>query len=111
MALTYTPNDSLGMLCPDFKLPATDGNEYQLSDFSKFDVLCFLFICNHCPYVQAIEHRIINLNKALEGKPIQILAICSNDATEYPEDSFENIKLNWQKKIIIFPTSMTSPKQ
>ena len=103
MALTYTPNDNLGSSCPDFSLPATDGENYQLSDFKDVDVLCFLFICNHCPYVQAIEQRIIELNKYFEGKSVQLIAICSNDATDYPEDSFENIQKNWHEKNFSFP--------
>ena len=103
MALTYTPNDELGTPCPDFVLPATDGKEYKLSDFQQYDVLCFLFICNHCPYVQAIEHRIIELNKSLEGKSVCLIGICSNDASDYPEDSFENIQKAWSEKEYNFP--------
>ncbi|MHC4208068.1 MAG: redoxin family protein, partial [Planctomycetota bacterium] len=41
----------LGAQAPDFKLPATDGNTYQLSDFDDTDVLVIFFTCNHCPYV------------------------------------------------------------
>ena len=55
MALTYTPEASLGEPCPDFNLKAMDERYYQLKDFKNKDVLVILFICNHCPYVKAIE--------------------------------------------------------
>ena len=41
----------VGEKAPDFKLPATDGKEYTLSDFNDFDILVIFFTCNHCPYV------------------------------------------------------------
>ena len=88
MALTYTPNDTLGLQCPDFNTRATDGRHYQLADFDKYTTLCFLFICNHCPYVQAIEQRIIELNRYFKNQSVCMIGVCSNDANEYPEDSF-----------------------
>jgi peroxiredoxin len=41
----------IGDKAPDYKLPATDGNTYQLSDFNDARVLVVFFTCNHCPYV------------------------------------------------------------
>ena len=41
----------LGQTAIEFKLPATDGKEYSLSDFEKFKYLVTFFTCNHCPYV------------------------------------------------------------
>ena len=41
----------IGASAPDFNLPATDGNTYQLSDFKDSKVLVVFFTCNHCPYV------------------------------------------------------------
>ncbi|MCB9025503.1 MAG: thioredoxin family protein [Bdellovibrionaceae bacterium] len=98
MALTYTPTDNLGLNCPDFQVQATDGEIYQLSSFNNYEVLCFLFICNHCPYVQAIEDRIIKLNQFFKNKSVAFIGVCSNDASDYPEDSFDNIKKKWKEK-------------
>jgi len=41
----------IGARAPDFRLPATDGKTYALSDFASDPVLVVFFTCNHCPYV------------------------------------------------------------
>ena len=51
-----------------------------------------MFICNHCPYVQAIEQRLIDLARELAKKGVRFVGISSNDAENYPEDSFDNMK-------------------
>jgi thiol-disulfide isomerase/thioredoxin len=93
----------MGTPCPDFDLPAVDGKRYRLKDFERSDVLVVMFICNHCPYVQAIEDRIIALAKEYRGKSVQFVGICANDAENYPDDSFANLKARWQKKGYGFP--------
>lgn len=98
MALTYTPTQDNKMFCPPFQNRATDGKSYSLIDFKEKKVLCFLFICNHCPYVMAIEDRIIELNKKYTNKEVAFIGICSNDPREYQEDSFENIRKRWLEK-------------
>lgn len=92
MALTHTPPGELGMKCPDFFLPSVEGRNYQLRDFTKGSPLVVMFICNHCPYVKAIEDRLIQLGTDLKNENIPVIAICSNDENGYPEDSFENLK-------------------
>jgi peroxiredoxin len=103
MALTYTPPPELGQDCIDFKLPAVDGKTYSLNDFQDAKVLVVMFICNHCPYVKAIEDRLISLGHELTSKGVRFVAICSNDAENYPDDSFENLKSRWLKKKYPFP--------
>ncbi|HJX65659.1 MAG TPA: redoxin domain-containing protein [Polyangia bacterium] len=51
----------LGSPCPDFRLPATDGKTYGKDDFAASPVLVVMFICNHCPYVKAVEDRLLDL--------------------------------------------------
>jgi len=51
-----------------------------------------MFICNHCPYVQAIRDRIVRDLKELKAMGMNAVAIMSNDTNDYPEDSFENMK-------------------
>ncbi len=92
MALTITPEVELGTDCPDFTLPAVDGKTYSLKDFQKGKPLVIMFICNHCPYVQAIEDRLIQLGVDLKAHNIPVIGICSNDAESHPEDSFENLQ-------------------
>ncbi|NJD23392.1 MAG: redoxin domain-containing protein, partial [Melioribacter sp.] len=53
----------IGSKAPDFNLPATDGKKYSLSTFADKKALVVVFSCNHCPYVQAYEDRIIEIQK------------------------------------------------
>jgi len=98
MALTYTPDPEIGKICPDFTLPGVDGKKYSLKDFKNSHPLVVMFICNHCPYVKAIEDRLITLGHTLKEKNINLVAICSNDAENYPEDSFQNLQTRWKEK-------------
>lgn len=85
MALTYAPAANSSFKCPDFDLPAVDGKRYRRADFNGN--LVVLFLCGHCPYVQAIEDRIVRLAHEYMGKGIHFVAICANDARENPEDT------------------------
>jgi thiol-disulfide isomerase/thioredoxin len=98
MALMYSILDNKNMDCPDFNCLATDNKYYGLKDFENKSVLCFLFICNHCPYVKAIEDRIITLNKELVNESVAFIGVCSNDSSDYPEDSFIEIQNRWKQK-------------
>ncbi len=86
-----TPPPELGAPCPSFRLPAVDGKTYARDDFAAAPALCVMFICNHCPYVKAVEDRIIRLARAFEGRGVQIVAVCSNDAESYPDDAFDKL--------------------
>ncbi|MFN3454304.1 MAG: thioredoxin family protein [Pseudobdellovibrio sp.] len=99
MALTYTPeNPEFNQKCPDFTLPGVDGKTYSLKDFSNGNPLVIMFICNHCPYVKAIEDRLIQLGHDLKKENIHVVAICSNDEDRYEEDNFENLKKRYIEK-------------
>lgn len=103
MALTYTPAGQLGQDCPDFHLPGVDGKDWFLTDFRKGQPFLVMFICNHCPYVKAIEDRLITLSRDLKELKILTVAISSNDAADYPEDSFENLQGRAREKGYPFP--------
>lgn len=103
MALTYTPDPEIGKPCPDFTLPAVEGRSYSLAHFSEKKVLAVMFICNHCPYVKAIEDRLLNLAHEMKNQSVQFVAICSNDSKKYTEDSFEGLKSRWHEKNYPFP--------
>lgn len=92
MALTHTPQAELGSPCKDFKLLGTDDQMHSLAEYKNKEPLLIMFICNHCPYVKAIESRLIQLALDLKTHQINTVAICSNDPEKYPEDSFENMK-------------------
>lgn len=102
MALMHTPAAELGSKCPDFQLPSLDGKTYSRDDFKNGHALVIMFICNHCPYVKAIEERLIQLGKDLQAQDVNVVAICSNDGESYPEDSFENLRKNYLAKKMSF---------
>lgn len=92
MALTETPPLEPGMIAPDFRLPATDGRTLTLADVRGPRGVVVMFICNHCPYVQAIRERLVEDARALIDAGIGVVGISSNDALAYPEDSFERMR-------------------
>jgi len=87
-----TNNLKIGSPAPDFNLPAVDGKTYSLNSFDDKKALIVIFSCNHCPYVQAYEDRIKQIQSEYEGKGVSVVAINSNEDEGYPEDSFENMK-------------------
>lgn len=79
----------LGKNAPDFKdLKATDSRGYSLSSFDSKPILVVIFSCNHCPYVQAYEDRMVKIQSDYGSKGVQLVAINSNDDKSYIEDSF-----------------------
>ncbi len=98
-----TPVCEFGWKAPDFELPGTDGRTWRLEDFRGPNGTLVMFICNHCPYVKAIIDRIVRDARDLEALGIKSVAICSNDAAAYPEDSFENMKAFAAKHDFPFP--------
>ena len=86
------PVCAFGWQAPSFTLPATDGRTYSLSDIAGPNGTLVMFICNHCPYVLAVLDRIIRDARDLQRLGIGVAAICANDATAYPDDSFDNMK-------------------
>lgn len=76
----------------NFNLPAVNGKSYSPSDFSDKKILVIIFMCNHCPYVHAIINRLISIQSDYANRSVQLIGINSNDAIDYPEDSFEAMK-------------------
>ncbi len=88
---------------PDFRLPATDGRSYALGDLKGPNGVVLAFICNHCPYVLAVIDRFVRDARDLETQGIGFAAICSNDASTHPADSFDNMKKMAEDKGFPFP--------
>lgn len=82
----------IGSPAPDFNLPGIDNKKYSLASFKDKKALIVIFSCNHCPYVQAYEDRIKQIQKDYQNKGVEVIAINSNEDKGYPEDSFENMK-------------------
>ena len=92
MVSLETPVCDFGRPAPDFSLPGVDGRTWTRDDCAGPRGLLVMFICNHCPYVQAVRERIVRDARELMTLGIGSVAIMSNDPADYPEDSFENMK-------------------
>lgn len=92
MVRMETPVCDFGWPAPDFDLPGVDGRRYTLRDVAGPNGLLVMFICNHCPYVKAVIRRIVRDVNALKALGVGAIAIMANDPTDYPEDSFDNMR-------------------
>lgn len=93
MVATATPGLDLNLRAPDFKLKGSDDKIYSLSEVKGKHGLLVIFMCNHCPYVKAVIDQLVSDVKKLYTLGIGVVAINSNDPINYPEDSFDNMKL------------------
>ena len=103
MALTESRDLPLGTPCPDFRLSSVEGKPVSRDDFRAAKALVVMFICNHCPYVQAVEDRIVGLGREYGPRGVQLVGICSNDPTDYPDDRPERLLTRWREKRYGFP--------
>jgi peroxiredoxin len=99
-----------GDKAPDFQLPGVDGKTYRLADFQRYPYLCVVFWCNHCPYVQAWESRMIDLGRRYDPKGVGFVLINANDARAYPEDRLEAMVRRAKEKGYPFPYLVDEPQ-
>jgi thiol-disulfide isomerase/thioredoxin len=85
------PAAELGWQAPDFQLRGTDGSWHRLSELAGSRGTVVAFICNHCPYVKAVLPRLVRDARELAAHGVNVIAINANDATAYPDDSFERM--------------------
>lgn len=105
MALTYSqvPTEKeLGSEAPSFRLLGVDGKIHSLSDYQNAKALVVIFMCNHCPYVIAVQDRINQLAREYSSRGVTLIGINSNDTTRYPADSFEAMKTRAAEKKFSF---------
>ena len=92
MALLQPPICEFGWPAPDFDLPGIDGRHWTLKQCMGPNGLVVMFICNHCPYVKAVQERLVRDMQELGRQGVAGVAIMSNDPAVYPEDSFESMR-------------------
>ncbi len=92
MVSLQSPICDFGTPAPDFALPGVDGKTWTRDQCAGEKGLLVMFICNHCPYVKAVRERIVRDARDLTARGIGSVAIMSNDPTDYPEDSVENMR-------------------
>lgn len=90
-----------GDSAPDFELLGIDDKKHQLSEYNGKEGILIIFMCNHCPYVKAKFDAFNELYEKF-GEKVAIVGINSNDSTDYPEDSFENMKKTATEKGLKF---------
>ncbi len=103
MALTENRDVPLGTPCPDFRLPTVDGGTVARDDAPEATALVVMFICNHCPYVQAVEDRLAELAREYTPRGVRLVGICANDPTDYPDDAPVRLLARWREKAFGFP--------
>lgn len=86
-----------------FSLPGVDGKTYSLKDYADKKAVAVVFTCNHCPYAQAWEGRLIAAQADYASKGVQLLAINANNAVTHPGDSFDKMKERAQAQGFNFP--------
>ena len=101
--LLDTPICDFGWQAPDFTLKDPDGQAYNLTEQLGEKGLLIAFICNHCPYVQAIAERLSEDMQTLQAQGINVLAVMSNDYRYVPEDGPANMKQFSQRHGFTFP--------
>ncbi|MBL8816254.1 MAG: thioredoxin family protein [Planctomyces sp.] len=82
----------LGTKAPEFALPNVDGSVVSLSQFSGKPLLV-VFMCNHCPFVVHLRSALKEFAVAYSAKGLGIVGISSNDASAYPQDGPDKMKL------------------
>jgi peroxiredoxin len=95
----------------DFDLPGVDGARHGLASARGPKGLLVMFICNHCPYVKAVIDRIVRDCRDLAAQGVGSIAVMSNDPTDYPEDSFDNMRRVAREKGFPFPYVLDETQQ
>lgn len=93
----------LGTSALEFYLPDINGKTVSLVDFTGAPALVVMFICNHCPYVKHVRDELVRLARDYQPAGVAMVAISSNDARKFPEDSPENMKREARSAGYIFP--------
>ena len=103
MTLLETPICNFGEKARDFSLLSTQNKKVTLNDVRGKNGTVIMFICNHCPYVKAVINSIVQDANFLDSLGVKSVAIMSNDVSQYPEDSFENMISFAKKHNFSFP--------
>lgn len=91
------------MKAPTFDLPGVDGKHHSPDSARGKNGLVVMFICNHCPYVKRSLEQILRDSRELAKHGIGTIAVMSNDPSDYPEDSFDNMQRVAREKAFPFP--------
>lgn len=93
----------IGDKAADFRLKDIDGYYVSLKDFYGTEGFIIIFTANYCPFVQAYEDRIIEIDKKYKNFGYPVIAINVSDSNLHSEDSYEMMKIEAKKKKVTFP--------
>lgn len=109
--LLDTPLCDFGWKAPDFTLRDPDGASFTMSQQLGEKGLLIAFICNHCPYVQAIADRLAQDARELQIEGINVIAVMSNDYHSVQIDSPPNMKIFATRHGFTFPYLVDETQQ
>ncbi len=94
---------NVGDKATNFALKNTDGKLVSLTDYTNAKGFIIIFTCNHCPFAQAYQDRIIALDQEYKLKGFPVIAVNPNDPSIVPEDSYEAMQVRAKEKGFTFP--------
>ena len=94
---------SVGDKASDFSLKNVDGKMVSLKDYTDAKGFVVVFTCNHCPYAQAYQDRIIQIDKKYKSLGYPVIAINPNDPSLAAEDSYDMMITRSKEKGYTFP--------
>jgi peroxiredoxin len=104
MVLTPSTMLDLGTTAPEFELPdVVSGESVSLGSFEGKKALLVMFICKHCPYVIHVQDELARIGRDYGDRDAGIVAISSNDADNYPDDSPDQLRSMTQDLGFSFP--------
>ena len=93
----------LGTTAPDFALINVNGQTVSRSDFQDAKGLLVIFMCNHCPFVIHLADQLAQFARDYHDAGLAIVAISSNDVSNHPQDSPEQMVHEAEQRGYIFP--------
>ncbi|WP_298150435.1 thioredoxin family protein [Flavobacterium sp.] len=93
----------VGDYATDFSLKNVDGKMVSLKDFKSAKGFIVIFTCNHCPYAQAYEDRIVALHNKYASKGYPVVAINPNNPEKQKDDSYALMQVRAKEKGFTFP--------
>lgn len=106
-----TPAAALGSMVTSFSLPDVFGVVRDQRALMSGKANLVVFFCNHCPYAQAVEDRLISLHLELAPLGLTTTFICANDWSDYPQDAPELLKQRAIEKAYPFASLVDEQQQ
>ncbi len=103
VSAAFSAGYNIGDKAMDFKLKNIDGKMVSLSNYPDARGFVVVFTCNGCPYAQAYQDRLIEIDKKYKPKGYPVVAINPNDPEIAPADSYDKMVSVAKNKGFTFP--------